>query len=159
MTYKHQIKTQITSKSIHKHITSEKARENVESPNISPLKCVNKSKKQGFIDSITSFAESSSSSKENTPIDLKDLVNTSEMIYILSIIYLFSNSQIYANTKMSRLSEFNYRIFHVNIIKRVETAARKAEEEFEYEFDKSYMIVKSMNKAEYLNFDVNDEMK
>jgi len=81
------------------------------------------------------------------------------MTYTLSIIYLFDDSQIYADTEMPRLSEFNYRTFHANIIKRVETAARKTGEEFEYEFDKSYMTAKSMNKAGCLNFDVSDEMK
>ena len=71
--------------------------------NISFSKYINKSKKQDFIDSIIFLTESSSSSKENTSIDLKDLMNTSEMIYTLSIIYLFGDSQIYANTEMSRL--------------------------------------------------------
>jgi len=84
---------------------------------ISLLKYINKSKKQDFINLIISFTESSLSSKENTSINSKDLINTSEMIYILSIIYLFNNSQIYINTKISRFSEFNYHIFHVNIIK------------------------------------------
>jgi len=107
----------------------------MKSLNISFLKYINKSKKQGFIDSIIFFTESSLSSKENTSIDSKDLVNTSEMTYTLSIICLFSDSQIYANTKISRFSEFNYRTFHANIIKRIEIATRKTKEKFEYEFD------------------------
>ena len=133
MAHKRQTKAQVASKSTHKRTASEKARENVESPSTPPSKRVNKSKKQGFIDPTTPLAESSSSSEENTPINPKDLVNTSEMTYTLSTMYLFDDSQIYADTEMPRLSEFNYRTFHANIIKWVETAARKIEERFEYE--------------------------
>ena len=133
MAHKRQTKAQVASKSTHKRTASEKARENVESPSTPPSKRVNKSKKQGFIDPTTPLAESSSSSEENTPINPKDLVNTSEMTYTLSTMYLFDGSQIYADTEMPRLSEFNYRTFHANIIKWVETAARKIEERFEYE--------------------------
>ena len=122
-------------------------------------KRVNKSKKQDFTETITLLAESSSSSEEKSPIDPKDLIDISEMIYTLSIVYLFGDSQIYANTKMLRLSEFNYRRFHANIIKRVETTALKAGEEFEYESGNAQMTMKNMNKIEYLNFDVNDEVK
>ena len=117
MIYKHQIKIQVILKSIYKYIINEKIWENMKNLDISLLKYINKSKKQDFINLIISFTESSLSSKENTSINSKDLINTSEMIYILSIIYLFNNSQIYINTKISRFSEFNYHIFHVNIIK------------------------------------------
>src|SRR5438876_7835768 len=81
------------------------------------------------------------------------------MTYTLSTVCLFGGSQIYTDTEMPRLSEFNYRTFHANIIKRVETAARKAGEKFEYESGNAQMTTKGVNKAECLNFDMSDEVK
>lgn len=155
MTDKQQPKAQVASKWTRKYIISEKMWENSEIDITSPSKHVNKSKNQD----TTLFAESLSSSKEKPPIDPKDLIDTSQMIYTLSIMCLFGDSQIYANTKMPRFSEFNYHAFHTILIKRVETATRMTEEKFQYESDNAQMTAKDMNKAECLNFDVSDEDK
>ena len=61
--------------------------------------------------------------------------------------------------QIQRCLDFNYRTFHANIIKRVEIAARKAGEEFEYESGNAQMTTKGVNKAGCLNFDVSDEVK
>ena len=63
------------------------------------------------------------------------------------------------NTKISRFNEFNYHIFHINFIKRIEIIIRKIKEEFQYEFDNTQMIIKNINKIEYLNFDMNNKNK
>ena len=73
---------------------------------------------------------------------MQDIVDTSNMKYTLSTVCLLSGSQIFANTEMRRLGEFNFCNFNVEIIKKVDAAARKSREEFEYEPGNAQMSAK-----------------
>ena len=145
------------SKSNRKRSSKEKTPEIPENHDERPPKRID-SRTREFLNAIDNIPLHPQPSPDKEAIEvMQDIVDTSNMKYTLSTVCLLGGSQIFANTEMPRLGEFNFRHFNVEIIKKVDAAARKSREEFEYESGNAQMSAKGINKSGILSFQADDE--